>query len=99
MKSAACNRDPNEVEALLRKRGLGESVCPNDGLRPGQHGWSAAKPLRVGSRVWARKGHARHGVVTFVKRTHTRFVYMVRWDGNAHESGEYGLRDLGHRGR
>lgn len=43
-KSAACKRDPNEVEALLRQRGLGESVCPADGLRPGQHGWSAAYP-------------------------------------------------------
>lgn len=37
--TAACNRDPNEVEALLRERGLGETVCPDDGLRPGEHGW------------------------------------------------------------
>lgn len=39
---SACGRNPNEVEELLAGRGLLECVCPEDGLAPGQHGWSGS---------------------------------------------------------
>lgn len=42
-----CGRDPNEVEALLRERDLGETVCPVDGRAPGQHGWSGKPPPKA----------------------------------------------------
>lgn len=39
-----CQRSPNEVEDLLRERGKGETVCPDDGLRPGEHSWGPDGP-------------------------------------------------------
>lgn len=37
----SCEMDPNEVEDILRKRGISgpERVCPMCGFRPGEHSW------------------------------------------------------------
>lgn len=39
-----CKRTPREVEDLLAERGQGEEVCPDDGLRPGEHAWGDETP-------------------------------------------------------
>jgi hypothetical protein len=39
-----CQRTPREVEDILRERGKGETVCPDDGLRPGEHSWGSDAP-------------------------------------------------------
>lgn len=46
----------------------------------------------MGDRVTDKK--YRRGVVTFRECIAGRWRYMVRWNGNRHESGEYGIGHL-----
>jgi len=49
-------------------------------------------PLRVGDRVVDKK--YRTGVITFRRVVAGREEFMVRWNGNRHESGAYGAGSL-----